>query len=89
MRATPSTDPKRFETDRVALPFPAGGVFGAQAPPDAAKDEGNAMDVSTHVDGELEAVQRNLDALADALNDSIPFDTFVRDDGDDDHLPAA
>ena len=93
MRPTPTDDPKRFDTDRDVLPFPAGGVFAGQRAdetPDKAPDEPlSSSEVAGRIMRELDAMQANIDALAEALDEQvIPFTT--PDEGeDDDRWPAA
>ena len=91
MRATPSNDPKHFDSDRDVLPFPIGGVFAGQARPlSSESDDGVASvkDVAANIEEHLAAMQRNIDALAEALDDPIPFST-LRTPSDDDYSPAA
>jgi hypothetical protein len=92
MRARPSPNPEHFDSDREALPFPRGGVFAAQAPPVAiAVDEvaDDHANVVAHIDHHLAALQRNLDALAGALDDPIPFTLIVKREGGGDYWPPA
>lgn len=94
MRVRPSPDPKRFDSDREALPFPLGGVFASQRPAvdtPGVEDVASSADVAAQVERQMAAVQAHLDALAREIDGPIPFAAFQRpeDVEPDDHWPAA
>ena len=82
LRVGPNSTLIRLESDREALPFPAGGVFGDE--PDLAHQE-----TVRELERTLSTMQRQLDELGEAVDDVLRFTDYTGDDRAEAPMPAA
>ncbi|MEM8835837.1 MAG: hypothetical protein AAGD00_08455 [Planctomycetota bacterium] len=75
IRFDPGPGSTTFDSDRETLPFPAGGVFGTDAPHDAP-----VTDAAEMAQRAIERMQSKLDDLREGIDVVFKFEQFDESD---------